>query len=54
MFGEWLPVDGARAERIVDWLFDAVQQVEQLGLPDVLVHGDFHPGNVARLGQTET
>jgi Ser/Thr protein kinase RdoA (MazF antagonist) len=43
---EWLPVDGARAERIVAWLFEGVSQVEQLGLPDVLVHGDFHPGNV--------
>ena len=46
MFGAWIPIDGARAERMVAWLFDAVQLVEQLGLPDVLVHGDFHPGNV--------
>jgi Ser/Thr protein kinase RdoA (MazF antagonist) len=46
MLGEWLPVDSGRAARIVDWLVDAVERVEQLGLPDVLVHGDFHPGNV--------
>jgi hypothetical protein len=50
MFGEWLPVDSARAARIVDWLVDAVAKVEQLGLPDVLVHGDFHPGNVRLVG----
>jgi aminoglycoside/choline kinase family phosphotransferase len=46
MFAEWLPVDSGRAARIVDWLVAAVERVEQLGLPDVLVHGDFHPGNV--------
>jgi hypothetical protein len=50
MLVEWLPVDSTRAERIVDWLVDAVAQVEQLGLPDVLVHGDFHPGNVRLVG----
>jgi hypothetical protein len=50
MLGEWLSVDSARAARIVDWLVDAVAQVEQLGLPDVLVHGDFHPGNVRLVG----
>jgi hypothetical protein len=42
----WLPVDATRAAGIVDWLRDAVTQVEQLALPDLLVHGDFHPGNV--------
>jgi Ser/Thr protein kinase RdoA (MazF antagonist) len=51
MLGEWLPVDSGRAARIVDWLVDAVERVEQLGLPDVLVHGDFHPGNVRRVGE---
>jgi hypothetical protein len=50
MLAEWLQVDSARGERIVDWLVDAVAQVEQLGLPDVLVHGDFHPGNVRLAG----
>jgi hypothetical protein len=52
MLGEWLPVDSARAGRIVDWLVDAVAMVEQLGLPDVLVHGDFHPGNVRFVGNS--
>jgi len=43
---EWIPVDAGRAAPVVDWLVDAVNRVEQLDLPDVLVHGDFHPGNV--------
>ena len=46
MFGTWIPVDERQSARLVAWLVDAVQLVEQLGLPDVLVHGDFHPGNV--------
>jgi hypothetical protein len=46
ILSDWLSVDSGRAARIVDWLVDAVERVEQLGLPDVLVHGDFHPGNV--------
>jgi Phosphotransferase enzyme family len=50
MLAEWLPRDSAGPERIVDWLAGAVMQVEQLGLPDVLVHGDFHPGNVRLAG----
>ena len=47
---EWLPVESVRAATIVDWIVDAVSQVEQLGIPDVLVHGDFHPGNVRLAG----
>ena len=47
---EWLPVGAGRAAQVVDWLVDAVNRVEQLDLPDVLVHGDFHPGNVRTVG----
>jgi hypothetical protein len=47
---KWLPVESVRAATIVDWILDAVSQVEQLGIPDVLVHGDFHPGNVRLAG----
>lgn len=46
LFAEWLPVASGRAVEVVDWLVAAVTRVEQLDLPDVLVHGDFHPGNV--------
>jgi aminoglycoside/choline kinase family phosphotransferase len=51
MLAEWLPVEPGRAIQIVDWLVAAVTQVEQLALPDVLVHGDFHPGNVRLVGR---
>ena len=51
LLSQWLPIDGGRAARVVDWLVDAVNRVEQLDLPDVLVHGDFHPGNVRDSGE---
>jgi hypothetical protein len=44
---EWIRVDSRRGEQLVDWLNDAVDQIERLAIPDVFVHGDFHPGNVA-------
>ena len=46
---EWIGVSAERAEQLVAWLADAVVAVAALGLPEVLVHGDFHPGNVATL-----
>jgi phosphotransferase family enzyme len=50
LLAPWLSVDVGRGAQVVDWLLDAVTRVEQLGLPDVLVHGDFHPGNVRVAG----
>jgi aminoglycoside phosphotransferase (APT) family kinase protein len=44
----WLDVDDRRAGALVAWVTAAVAEVAALGLPDVLVHGDFHPGNVVR------
>ena len=46
---EWVGVTPARAEQLVAWLTEAVVEVGALRLPEVLVHGDFHPGNVATL-----
>lgn len=37
-----------RADALVTWVRRAADEVALLGLPDTLVHGDFHPGNVAR------
>jgi hypothetical protein len=48
--GEWLDVPARRRRRLVEWLDDAVRGLDALRLPDVLVHGDFHPGNVAETG----
>ena len=41
-------VSGARAARVVEWVAAGAEWLDGLGLPDVLVHGDFHPGNVLR------
>lgn len=49
---ELAPWHGRGAERVAElvaWVQQAVEQVDALGLPDVFVHGDFHPGNVATL-----
>lgn len=46
---EWHSVTPERAEQLLAWVAAAVDQVDALGLPEVLVHGDFHPGNVATL-----
>jgi hypothetical protein len=35
----------SRLDQLVGWLGDAVPIVDALGLPDTIVHGDFHPGN---------
>jgi hypothetical protein len=48
--GEWLDVPAPRRRQLVDWLDDAVGRIDALRLPDVLVHGDFHPGNVTATG----
>lgn len=44
---EWIDVPPARAEGIVAWVRRAVAAAHRLGYPDTLVHGDFHPHNVA-------
>ncbi len=46
----WLDVPPQRAGQLVRWLEQAVARVEAIDTPDVLVHGDFHPGNVAAAG----
>lgn len=35
-----------RVDQLIDSLSAAVADVEQVGVPDSFVHGDFHPGNV--------
>ncbi|HEY3484060.1 MAG TPA: aminoglycoside phosphotransferase family protein [Ilumatobacteraceae bacterium] len=42
-----LAVEPGRADHVVAWLRDAVARIDALGYPETLVHGDFHPGNVA-------
>ena len=43
----WVAVSPDRAAAIGAWLRDAVAAVDTCGYPTTLVHGDFHPGNVA-------
>jgi len=43
----WIAVEPDRASALVQWVHDAARAVDELGTPDTLVHGDFHPGNVA-------
>jgi hypothetical protein len=47
---DWLDVPPDRAQRQLEWLHEAVRGIDALGLPDLLVHGDFHPGNVVATG----
>jgi len=42
-----------RAAELVAWVADRLPEVAALELPDVLIHGDFHPGNVATGGDGE-
>jgi hypothetical protein len=42
-----LGVEANRVDDITNWLREAVTEIDALGYPDTLVHGDFHPGNVA-------
>jgi hypothetical protein len=41
----------ARLDALVDGLADRLATVDKCGLPDTLVHGDLHPGNVRSDGQ---
>ena len=43
-------LEPARARRVVDAVAAAVVVVEALGLPESVVHGDFHSGNAAVVG----
>lgn len=45
----WHGASPARVDQVVAWVAGQVERVAGLGLPDVLVHGDFHPGNVAEV-----
>jgi hypothetical protein len=42
---EWLDVTDARAEVLVRAVERTAEEVAELGIPDTLVHGDFHPDN---------
>jgi len=53
LLSDWHDVAPERAGQLVAWLHRAVGEVAELGLPDVVVHGDFHPGNVATLAGGE-
>ena len=43
----WIDLSPDRIGRLVDWLTEAVAEIDALGVPDTLVHGDFNPGNIA-------
>lgn len=43
----WHDVPPDRVGELVEWVAAAADEVARLDLPVVLVHGDFHPGNVA-------
>ena len=43
----WLDLTPDRISQLIDWLTTAVAEIDALGVPDTLVHGDFHPGNIA-------
>lgn len=40
------PVAADRVARAVEWVAAESARIERLGFDEVLVHGDFHPGNV--------
>jgi phosphotransferase family enzyme len=46
-FGLGDPLEAARARRVLDAVAAAVTRVEAVGLPESVVHGDFHSGNAA-------
>lgn len=48
-FAEWLHVTPERARQLAAWVTESVAEIDALRLPEVLVHGDFHPGNVTTL-----
>jgi aminoglycoside phosphotransferase (APT) family kinase protein len=41
-----------RARRVLDALAASIERVAAIGLPDAVVHGDFHSGNAAVAGDT--
>ncbi len=41
------PLDAERRARILGGVAAAVARVEAIGVPDSVIHGDFHPGNAA-------
>jgi hypothetical protein len=43
----WITVVPERVPSLAAWVDDAAKAIDELGIPDTLVHGDFHPGNVA-------
>ena len=44
--GDLPPEEGRELIRLVDGLARRFDALEACGIPDTLVHGDFHPGNV--------
>lgn len=44
---EWIELSDRRVAELTTWVDAAAREVEGLGFPDTLVHGDFHPENVA-------
>jgi hypothetical protein len=44
---EAAPLGAERRARILDGIAAAVARIETLGVPETIVHGDFHPGNAA-------
>jgi hypothetical protein len=46
-FGVGDPLEPQRARRVADAVDAAVARVEAVGLPESVVHGDFHSGNAA-------
>jgi hypothetical protein len=42
----WVDVSPERIAEMVTWLRSAVAEIDAVGVPDTLVHGDFHPNNV--------
>ena len=43
-------LEPARADRVLEAVREAIARVERIGLPDTVVHGDFHSGNAAMVG----
>lgn len=43
---DWVDVTDDRREELAAWIEAAATAVAELGFPDTLVHGDFHPENV--------
>jgi hypothetical protein len=43
----WVHLEPARIDRLVDATRDAAGTIDALGFPETIVHGDFHPANVA-------